>query len=104
MDTRYEYRVVWKRVGLKPKRKRYARRASAERFMRLFGPEPWTVYGGDADSVWCCNGYECACRGVTHREKAEADRAVMPALEYIRLEQRPIGDWSAADAGGEEGR
>lgn len=95
MTEKREYRVIWKRVDCRQKVKRYARRESAERFMRLFGPEPWTVYGKEPDALWCCSGYECACRGITEREKSDADRAEMPALEYVRLECREVGEWEA---------
>lgn len=96
-----EYRVSWKREGLKVKRKRYATRKGAERFLRLFGPEPWTVYAGKytgPDDRVCCSGYECGCEGLTYREQAERDRREMPKLEWLRLEQRVVGSWSPTEA------
>lgn len=103
-----EYRVTWKRRGLLPKRKRYATLAAARRFLRLFGPEPWTVFalgrGGvpkDGDALACCRGTEeeqCNCGGRTLRQQAEHDRKQMPPLEWVRLQSRPVGAWEAADA------
>lgn len=98
-DYRVEYRVVWKREGLRPKRKRYVSRAKAERFMLLFGPEPWRVYSKkDPDAYECCPGtahYECGCGGLTVREAAERARDGQPKIEYLRLDVREVGEWRA---------
>ena len=91
-----EYRVVWQREGLKPKRKRYATLAAAQRFMGLLGPEPWVVLGKDPDALWCCSGWECACRGVTNRQNSEDQRANMPKLLSVRLDEREVGPWRVA--------
>lgn len=94
-----EYRVTWKRQGCRSKAKRYATRAKAERFMRLFGPEPWLVYkpGVDGDSRVCCSGRECACGGMTFKEQSDAEREKMPPLEYLRLEHRRVYNWKPTE-------
>lgn len=98
-----EYRVVWKRAGLARKTRRYVSRAKAERYMLLLGPEPWKFYAPDRedpDELECCPGtppYECGCGGLTIRERAMAQREEMPALEYLRLEQRPVGVWEPVE-------
>lgn len=93
-----EYRVKWKRVGSRTKYKRYASIASAGRFVVLFGPEPWLAYSKKGpDDLACCPGtpeYECACGGLTVREESEQERARMPALEYLHIEEREVGAWT----------
>lgn len=98
MSDRYEYRVIWKRSGLDRKVRRYATLAGAQRYVRLFGPEPWTAFGdGGPDDFWCCSGGpECACEGETNAERAESQSADMPDLEYARIERREVGTWEAA--------
>ena len=72
-------------------------RAKAERFLKLFGPEPWTAYGSkDGNELACCSGHECGCGGMTFRERSEYQFAEMPALEYVRLEAREVGAWESA--------
>jgi hypothetical protein len=94
--VRHEYRVTWKRVGCDAKVRRYSTLAGAERFLRLFGPEPWTYKtGATADALWCCYGYECSCGGVTNAEAAKLKRCELPELEYARIERRRIGEWEA---------
>lgn len=91
-----EYRVTWKRVGCRAKSKRFAGRPSAEKFLLLFGPEPWAYYadrGKGADDLACCSGYECACGGETYRERSDAQRARQPGLEYVRLSARALNPW-----------
>lgn len=95
--TRTEYRVIWKREGLNPKRKKYLVRAAAERFMLILGPEPWRAFAdGDPDEYFCCSGRECGCGGTTIREDCERRREGLPAIEYVRLESRTVtcGDWT----------
>ena len=92
--ARIEFRVTWKRAGCRAKSRVYSRKSSAERFIYLFGEEPWRYYGGNPDALQCCSGYECACRGLTVRQAAAEDRARMPPLEYIRLETRQVGEWA----------
>lgn len=105
MNSRYEYRVVWKRRGLNQKSKRYATLKGAERFALLLGPEPWRALGVDPDERHCCSGHECACDGRTWREMLIAKRTTpgfgeedcgMPPIKYIRIEKRPVAEWEAA--------
>ena len=94
---KYEYRVRWKREGNREKQRRYARQSMADRFVGLFGPEPWTVYapGDTGDDYVCCppGARDCACDGLTHKQKTDEDRATMPALEYVKIERREVGEW-----------
>lgn len=94
-----EFRVVWEREGQHRKVRRYARREAAQRFMLLFGPEPWKAYAPipDPDRFACCSGYECGCGGLTYRQQSEEKRASLPALKFMRLEVRAVGTW--ADCG-----
>lgn len=73
-----EFRVVWKREGCEPRRKRYMRRSSAERFMTLLGPEPWLAFDREADEYFCCSGYECGCGGITVKEDSDLRRKDYP--------------------------
>lgn len=93
--TGREWRVSWKRMGLRPKHKRYARESAARRFLGLLGPEPWRFFSEAPDSYRCCRGdpEECGCGGETWREWSDAIREEMPALEYARIEFRVIGPW-----------
>ena len=90
-----EYRVVWKRYGCDQRSRRYATLAGASRFMLLFGDEPWTAFPKkpSPDDLVCCSGRECACGGLTYRQESEQKRENMPALVYIRLESREVGEW-----------
>lgn len=98
---RYEFRVVWKRRGLYQKSKRYATLKAAETRVQLLGPEPWIALGVLPDDIACCSGNECACGGVTWREQLLSQRnqprhpddTGMPAIEYIRVERRPLSAW-----------
>jgi len=93
-----EYRVVWKRAGLRRKVKRFATRRAAERLLiRLTDPEPWRTYlreGQDPDDYRCCSGHECGCGGITYRQEAEDMRANQPPLESVQLEARRIEPWT----------
>lgn len=92
-----EFRVVWMREGAREeKRKRYATRRGAERFMTLLGPEPWLAFGRDADEYVCCYGRECTCDGVTVREDVAVRREGMPPIVYVRLQKRPSLEWEDA--------
>lgn len=95
MKTRQQYRVRWKRVGLDPKRKSYWTERAACRWMALLGPEPWTALGKKADTLVCCNGYNCACGGRTWREYMMDDRSQIPPIEYIEMDVREVqqGEW-----------
>jgi len=97
-----EYRVVWKREGCDRKVRRYATRSGAERFLLLFGPEPWLAYapGCDPDKPDCCAGRksdECGCDGMTPRQRAAATDAELPKLEWVRLEEREVGAWKVSE-------
>lgn len=89
----FEYRIVWKRAGLRPKRKRYASLRAVERFVGLLGPEPWLYLGRNPDSYECCNGRECGCGGLTVREAQAEYIKDAPAIEYIKVERREVGAW-----------
>lgn len=90
-----EYRVKWKREGLRAKRVKYASRKRAEsRAAFLQSDSPWEVLGLDPTGYHCCSGWECGCEGITVREYMEAERTRMPALEYVVIEQREVGPWS----------
>ena len=93
-----EFRVIYRRVGLRQKARRFATRAGATRFLRLFGDEPWTAFPGerDPDAVYCCSGLECGCGGISVREYHQRWRNELPVLEFVRLEQRAIGPWGSA--------
>lgn len=92
--TTVEYRIVWQRVGLRRKSKRFARKATADRFILLLGPEPWLALGKDPDQLFCCSGDWCGCGGNTWREHLEGQRKEMPPLLYVRTEMRSVGPWS----------
>ena len=95
-----EYRVKWKREGLRPKRIRYTSMKSAERRLALLtSDEPWLYYGGgnDPSDYQCCSGYECGCGGITVREHCEQRRAEMPPIEYAVIECRPVGAWVSVE-------
>jgi hypothetical protein len=104
---REEFRVTWNREGVPPKRKRYQRRAAAERFVLLIGPEPWLALGKDPESLWCCSGYDDGCGGLTWREKLLADRKerTLPPLESVHVECRvvEVGPWEPLARDGEGG-
>lgn len=100
-----EYRVVWKRRGLKRKSKRYMSLKAAERRVRLLGPEPWTALDVQPDDYVCCRGEradrECGCNGETWREHLLGARngamyegdGGMPPIEYVHIEKRPLAAW-----------
>lgn len=95
-----EFRVVWKRDGLRSKAKRFATRRAAERLIFILtDAEPWRAYlrdGDGPDDYKCCSGYQCGCGGTTYRQEAEDTRANQPKLEWVRLEMREVGQWSPA--------
>ena|SRR3990167_9333213 len=93
---RYQYRVLWRREGLRPTQRLFARDATARRFLLLFGDEPWRAYlkhGEAPDDLVCCAGHECGCGGHTYRQQAEDRRKHQPALLYARVERRRVGSW-----------
>lgn len=96
-----EYRVIWKREGMRTKRFRSVSRAAAERRLALMtSPEPWKFYNPpkEGDQQICCSGHECGCFGATYREEAEAKYKEMPKLEWIRLEAREVGKWASSQS------
>ena len=88
-----EYRVVWKREDGKKKTKRYATLKGAKRWMTLLGDEPWKAYANNPDDKYCCDGDLCGCGGITWKQHFEFHRQSLPKIEYIRLEQRDVGEW-----------
>ncbi len=94
-----QYRVIWKREGIRRKTRTYATRKAAERWMILLGPEPWKYVDLPPDEVSCCDGYQCDCQGASVREMFEADRKKIPPLEYLTLEKRPVGQWTPTEKG-----
>lgn len=93
-----EYRVRWKRKGLREKRLILQKRHAAERRLVLLGPEPWLALGRAPDSFACCSGYECGCGGFTIRQSEEKEREKMPALEYAAIDEREVNEWEPAAA------
>ena len=94
MGERVEYRVVWKRVGQEPKRKRYVNKKRADGFAAILtDKEPWKRYKRDPDAFYCCSGYECGCGGKTVRQSFEEQFDGMPEIEYVRIESREVGPW-----------
>jgi hypothetical protein len=95
-----EFRVVYKREGLRRKVRRFCNRPrSAERFIGLLiSSEPWRFMRGEPspDGYVCCNGRECGCHGETVREHCDRVRAELPPLEYARIETREVGEWAAS--------
>ena len=97
---RYEYRVVWKRQGMKRKTRRYAHLKSAQRFVMLLGPEPWKALNVDPDSPHCRSPEECTCQGGTWRDYLERGREGygpdgMPHIEYVHIERRLTFEWDS---------
>ena len=100
-----EYRVVWKRRGLKRKSKRYMSLKAAQRRIALMGPEPWVALEVNPDDYHCHKGSsaynECGCDGLTWREHllnarnqpSHEEDSGMPALEYAFIETRPLAPW-----------
>jgi len=90
---KYEYRVVYQREGCRKRIKRCAKEATAKRFMKLLGPEPWTAFNQDPDEYECCDGWECGCTGKTIREWSDFQLLEMPRLEFARIERREVAEW-----------
>lgn len=107
--TVWEYRVLSKRVGNDAKDKRYRSLKSVRtRIGLLTSPEPWRFYGDkrsrlkDADDYACCAGTvhdQCACGGLTMAEATAEKRALLPDVEWIRVEKRQITTtpWEASE-------
>lgn len=90
-----EYRVVIKRVGCRPKYRKFVRRHAVDRLLVLLGPEPWKAWEPDAegDDLECCGGYQCGCNGMTYAEHSAEVRKDMAPIESITIEQREVGSW-----------
>jgi hypothetical protein len=88
-----EFRIRWKRVGLRPKSKTLKSRRAADRFVLQLGPEPWKAWGKDPHALVCCSGYQCGCMGATVGEEALAQRATMPVIEWIEVSVRSVSVW-----------
>lgn len=104
-----EYRVVWKRKPFiidpdggggktelfdpRPKSKKYVLRREADRFMLLLGPEPWKYFKKKPDDYVCCSGNMCGCGGLTYKEQADEKHGSLSKIEYLRLDEREVGEW-----------
>jgi hypothetical protein len=95
MRKTIQYRVVWKREGLIPKRRPYKIKKAAERFMRILGPEPWKAFNQNPEDYYCCCGAECDCRGISVKQEYQDRSKIYPKIEFIRLESREVmeGEW-----------
>lgn len=92
----FEYRIVWQRDGLRPKRKRYARENAARRFVEILSSTEVFVRPGESPEDYvCCSGFECGCGGQKLRESLEIQMKEMPKIIALRLERRAIGEWEA---------
>ena len=89
----YEYRVCSQRVGQRKKIKRFASLKMAQRRIAILSDDPWAALGLDPDDKFCCDSYMCGCGGMTNREKDADYKKDLPALEYVRIEKRAIGEW-----------
>lgn len=90
---KFEYRVVWRRKEGKEKVRRYAYLKSAERFLTLLGPEPWTAWGAEPDARHCYRE-ACLCEQRTNIEYFNE----IPPCEYARIEVRPLQMWEVHKA------
>lgn len=125
----WRFRVIWKRAGYRPKSKQFGQLRHALKAFRLMGPEPWRYFSGSPDPElrWHCKECEgvgtitikqnpaynyavtltvpCAkCfGGSTIREYIERRRAELPAMEWVRLEERPMGPWVEREEQWEKG-
>lgn len=93
---RYEYSVVWKRVGIRAKRKKFAKLPRAQAWVLLLGPEPWKAAGVGPGACVKCGEEDCMrCTGEeSWIERAERYQKTNPAIEWIRIEQREVGAWT----------
>lgn len=93
-----EYRVTWKREGLAKKVRRYSRASTAKGLLaRLLATaeEAVQLRGHEPEELFCCSGLQCGCGGKTYLQEEEEYRAELPPLEYVFLEERQVGPWSA---------
>lgn len=94
----HQFMVVWKRVGLKEKKKVYNTQKGADRFMTLLGDKPWLAFTDDdeGEKYMCCAGRMenyCGCGGKTWKEYCTEKQAAMPPIEYVKLQTRIVGNW-----------
>lgn len=97
-DPLVEFRVVWKRSGLRKKERVCKRLTTAEKTLTLLSgkeDDRLAVLGLDPDDYHCCNGYQCGCGGVTNREWYRRGLYGLQPLEYARIERRRVGAWEA---------
>lgn len=109
LSRAFVWRVVWLRVVGKKKRKAFGTKQAAERFFAIMcSDEPWELFRTpkSADDPWChCENLtgkprdpDCGVKhgggcGLTVKEYIYARRRQLPALEWVRLERRPVGAW-----------
>lgn len=91
-----EYRVAIRREDTRPKYRKFVQWAAVQRLLVLLGDQPWKAWApeAEADEIECCDGYMCACRGMTYAEGAAAVRKGMPRLESVTIQQREVGPWA----------
>ena len=97
--TEVEYRVVWKREGLRTKSRRYARVGQAERYLQIVEGRMAEATGLNPEAAACCDGWQCGCQGQTNAEVWAEVAARVPPLEWVRIEARPVGAWRLASSG-----
>ena len=101
MRTRRQFRLTWQRAANEEagfvlpmvKSKTFASMKAAQRHIRILtSDEPWREWApddGPSDLV-CCPGHQCCCGGLTRAEDRDQKRAELPAIEWIRIEERTI--------------
>lgn len=111
--TTTQYRLTWQRsVPANPeicqpahtltKSKVFGSLPAAKRHIALLASdEPWKAFREYAskapDSPWCCDGWDCACRGETIRAHFLKGREGLPPLiGPVRIEARTVtrGAWT----------
>jgi len=89
--SRTEYRITVKRAGRQPRVVLRYGEATARKYLTLLGPEPWKAYappGADADTLQCCDGYECGCGGLTWGEASDEKRKHYTPIQSVTVEAR----------------
>lgn len=96
--SKVEYRVRWRREGLRPATKRYATREAAERWALIVQGRMQEATDKDPDDYACCpGGYAdmCGCYGRTNAQVwAQRTAEVPPLIEGPVIQTRPVGEWS----------
>jgi len=93
---KYQYRVVSQREHTKKKYTLYATEKAAKRRHELLTTdEPWEVIRPDEspDDLQCCDGYQCACGGLTNKEFFAKESDQYPKLITAYIERREVGEW-----------